>query len=108
MNTAPIPDVHLNVEDRLMRCLSRASYEISVQGKKCLLCPYRSFTEPRYLKKYLKYHCKKDMYMADPRSPQLYVIRAYFDYCQAVSPFGKKDKITTLNLLQHSASIIAK
>ena len=110
MNTEAIPDLLLNVEDQLMHCLSLevSSYKVSVHGKKCLLCPFRSFTELRHLKQHLKYHCKENMIMADRRSPQISVIKAYFDYCQAGSPIEKKYEHPTHNLLKYSASLIAK
>ena len=54
---------------------------------------------------HLKYHIEKNMYMADGRSPQGPVIRAYFDYCQTTRPVavGKQGE---LQLLQHTASMM--
>ena len=76
-----IPSLSLNVEDDLKRCLALEVelYSKNVQGKKCLLCPFRTFDRPSRLISHLKFHCEKNIYMADIRSPQRAVIRAYYD-----------------------------
>ena len=107
MNVNDIPDLTPKVEDYLMSCLSREvkTYIRTVQGTKCLLCPFRRFTRLRNLKAHLKHHCAKNTYLADLRSPQRLVVRAYFDYIQAVVPIGKV-KPESLDLLKYSASIM--
>ena len=76
-----VPSLSPNVEDNLKRCLALEVelYSKNVLGKKCLLCPFRTFDRSSTLKSYLKFHCEKNMYMADRRSPQRAVIRAYYD-----------------------------
>ena len=107
MNVEDIPDLNPNVEDYLMHCLCRevVTYVRSARGLKCLLCPFRTFSRLRYLKRHLKLHSAKNMYLADPRSPQRAVVRAYFDYCQATVPITNVEP-ETIDLLQYSASII--
>ena len=102
-----IPSLFLNVEDDLKRCLALEVelYSKNVQGKKCLLCPFRTFDRPSRLKSHLKFHCEKNIYMADLRSPQRAVIRAYYDQCKTVGPIftlhsEKRD------FLQYSANLI--
>ena len=46
------------------------------------------------------------MYMSDLRSPQLSVIRAYYDYCQSTGPITPID-IENLKLLERTAVLIA-
>ena len=43
-----IPSLSLNVEDDLKPCLALEVelYSKNVQGKKCLLCPFRTFDRP--------------------------------------------------------------
>ena len=86
-----IPELYPLVEEKLVDCLKKevAAYAKIVHGTKCLLCPFRKFCRERYLIAHLKYHSEENMYMADGRSPQGRVIRAYFDYCQAVSPVAE-------------------
>ena len=107
MNVEDIPDLNPNVEDHLMHCLCRevVTYVRSASGLKCLLCPFRTFSRLRYLKRHLKHHSAKNMYLADRRSPQRAVVRAYFDYCQATVPITNVEP-ETIDLLQYSASII--
>ena len=87
-----IPVLSSIVEDYLLHCLEKevAAYTKSFNGTKCLLCPFRSFSRVRNRKLHLKHHCAKNMFMADMRSPQRAVIRAHFDYCQAVNSVATK------------------
>ena len=102
-----IPVLSPIVEDYLLHCLEKevAAYTKSFNGTKCHLCPFRSFPRVRNLKLHLKHHCIKNMFMADKRSPQRAVLRAYFDYCQAVNSLETK-KFEHLDLLHWSASKI--
>ena len=102
-----IPDEKPNVTDILSLLLSNevAAYTKTVQGIRCELCPYRTFTRFSLLKDHLKHHCAANMYMASPRSPQLAVVRAYFNYCQSVFPITTHGS-ETLNLFHYSTSII--
>ena len=70
-----------NVENDLKSCIASEVelYSKNVPGKKCLLCPFRTFDGLSRLKSHLKFHCDKHMYMAGLRSPQRSVLRAYFD-----------------------------
>ena len=102
-----IPPVCPNVHDHLMECLRIEVdlYLTNIQGTKCLLCPFRSFDRLSRLKKHAIHHSMKNMYMADLRSPQLYVIRALYDQCQSTVPISLE--VDNLNLLQQSAVLIA-
>ena len=53
-----------------------------------MLCPFRTFSRFRNLKFHSKNHFAKSMYLADPRSQQRAVVKAYIDFCQAVVPFA--------------------
>ena len=108
-STEYIPEESQDVEAKLLLSLSIevANYSSNVQGTSCLLCPFRIFSRTEYLKRHLKYHCAKNMYVASRRSPQLAVIRACYDFYQAIFPIGSKEP-QVLNFLQHSASIIRK
>ena len=77
------PELNPPVEKILMGCLRKevVAYSRRVQGKKSLLCPFRSLCRGHHMAAHLKYHIEKNMYMADGRSPQGPFIRAYFDYC---------------------------
>ena len=63
-----------------------AAYTKAVQGIKCELCPFRTFWQPSRLKDHLKHHCVANMHLASPRSPQIAVVRAYFNFYQSVIP----------------------
>ena len=108
MNADLIPPLNPNVEDHLMQCLANEVelYKANLVGKKCLLCPFRSFERIRNLKKHVKHHCMKNMFMADIRSPQRTVIRALYDYYKSTGTISYL-KVNNLNLLQHSASTIS-
>ena len=103
-----IPALSPDVDRHLLDCLSKevTLYSVNVVGNKCLLCPFRSFGRAAGLKRHLKYHCEKNMYLADIQSPQLGVVRAYYDYCRAISPF-LRTHVKHYDLLKISASMIA-
>ena len=106
-NVSFIPELKPNVEKMLLVFLSKevTAYTKVVQGERCILCPFRKFTELRYLKAHLRYHCAKNMYMASSHSPQRAVVRAYFNYCQSVVPVTNNNP-EYLNLIQYSATLI--
>ena len=107
INVDSLPDINPLAEEKLMLCLKKEVelYTANINGTKCQLCPFRTFSKLTYLKDHLKYHCSKNMYIADVRSKQRLVLRAYYDYCHAVDPIVSKEKF---NLLQYSASVISK
>ena len=108
-NVDVIPALNPRVEERLLECLKVevAAYSCTVQGKRCLLCPFRTFSRLAYLKAHLKHHSAKNWYMADRRSPQWSVLRACFDYYQAVTPVAAVAP-GKLHLLRQSAALILK
>ena len=103
-----IPDLSPKVEEDLLRCLATEvdMYSKNIQGKKCLLCPFRVLSRAFYLRRHLAYHSLKNMYVADRRSPQLNVIRAIYDRRRAIFPISI-EVCDTPNLLQQSAMLIA-
>ena len=104
-----IQAVSPNVEDHLMKTLAKEVeiYSKNLHGLKCLLCPFRAFQRFSRLKKHVKYHSMKNMYLADIRSPQRAVVRALYDYFLSNGPISNS-VIENLNLLQQSAVLIAK
>ena len=104
-----IPDVSPNVEDHLMEHLKEEVklYSTNIHGLKCLLCPFRKFNRRIAHKEHCKFHCEKNMYMADSRSPQRSVVRALYNYHLSTSPISKGGT-GSLNLLHQSATLIAK
>ena len=109
INGLSIPNIQPMVYEKLLRCLYKEvkAYKNNIRGVKFILCPFRTFSRLDYLKAHLKYHCSKNMFLADVRSPQRLVVRAYFDYCQAIETIMRRDD-DYLDLLQYSASIIKK
>ena len=103
-----IPHVSPNVEDDLLACLAMEVelYSNNLSGTRCLLCPFRSFDRLSRLKEHMKHHCAKNMYLADRRSQQLPVVRAYYDYL-VLSRVISTDAHENLHLLRNSASFIA-
>ena len=91
------------VKDQLKFCLAKEVelYSTNVQGTKCRLCPFRTFDRVSRLQNHIKYHCEKNMYMSDLRSPQLSVIRAYYGYCQSTGPITPID-IENLKMLERT------
>ena len=104
-----IPTLTPNVEHILLLQLAKEveDYNVTIDGTKCLLCPFRTFSRLAYIKIHMKHHCANNMYVADIRSPQRLVVRALFDYHQAITPITE-NKHQQLNLLIKSASHIRK
>ena len=102
-----IPVLNPPVENILIEHLRKevAAYSRQVQGKICLLCPFRRLSRTHHMRAHLKYHSETNMFMADGRSPQGAVIRAYFDYCQATKPVAVARQ-GEIALLQHTASLM--
>ena len=109
VDVSSLTPLTVNVEEDLMRCLSMevATYAKALQGSKCRLCPFRSLSSLRYLRAHLNYHSPENLFMADRRSPQRAVIRAYYDYLQASAP-AVATVPTFQDLLHYSAAIIEK
>ena len=103
-----VPELSPGVEADLMLCLAKEVelYSKNLSGKRCLLCPFRTFDRMSRLREHLKHHCAKNMYLADRRSPQLSVVRAYYDYCVSSNVIST-DNHATYNLLFNSAAYIA-
>ena len=100
MNEDLIPPLNPIVKDHLLQCPANEVelYKANLVGKKCLLCPFRSFDRIRNLTEHVKHHCMKNMFMSDIRSPQRAVIRALYDYYQSTRPISYL-KVDNLNLL---------
>ena len=103
-----IPLLSPNVETHILQCLSAevSAYAENVTGNKCLLCPFRTFDRLSRLKNHLKSHCEKNWFLADRRSCQRSVVKAYYDYIHASKPIAPV-KLQCNHLLQKSASLIA-
>ena len=103
-----IPELSPCVEDTLMQCLANEVqlYSTTLRGMKCQLCPFRSFDRLSRLQNHMKYHCAKNIYMANVKSPQRMVIRAYFDYIVSTGPILSID-FEKMELLKWSADLIA-
>ena len=104
-----LPPLESAIELDLLVCLRQEvdAYISTIQGLKCHLCPFRTLSSIHYHRSHLKYHSEKNMYVADYRSPQRAVVRAYFDFLQATTPVAPRLPIG-LHLLQHSATLIAQ
>ena len=102
-----IPEVNPEAELHLMSCIREevAAFTANIQGTKCLLCPFRRFTRVSRLKAHLKYHCEERIYLADSRSKQRAVVRAYYDYRCSIVPLVSFDS-SYVGLLRKSASLI--
>ena len=102
-----LPGLRPNVEDQLLRCLAREVeiYSKDFKGTRCFLCPFRVLSRSSYLRRHLSYHCKENMYLADKRSPQLYVIRAIFDH-RLVTASISLGEFAPSDLLKQSAALI--
>ena len=101
-----VPELSPDVEANLMFHLAKEVefYSNNLSGKRCLLCPFRTFARESRLRIHLKHHCAKNMYVADRRSPQLTVVRAYYDYCVSSSVIST-DNQGISNLLRHTAAL---
>ena len=104
-----IPTLTPNVEHILLLqlALEVEEYNVTIDGTRCLLCPFRTFSRLAYLKNHMKHHCADNMYLADIRSPQRLVVRALFNYHQAITQITE-NKHQQLNLLTNSALYIRK
>ena len=65
------------------------------------------FDRVRRLKSHLLHHCSKNMYLADERSPQRWVVRALCDDRRSVVPLVPFN-YSGAGLLATSASLISK
>ena len=102
-----IPSFSPNVKDDLKPCLALEVelYSKIVLVKKCLLCLFRTFDRPSRLKSHLKFHCEKNMYMADISSLQNAVIRAYYGKYKTVGPVFTLHSENS-DFLQYSTNLI--
>ena len=109
LNVDKIPEINPDVEKHLMHCLAIEvdTYINNIYGKRCLLCPFRRFKRLSQLKIHMKHHCKENMYLADGRSPQSAVVRAYYDYRQSIVPLVPFEK-SCLGLLANTATMISE
>ena len=109
INVDSIPAVSPDVEQLIMTLLAKEveSYFAIIQGKRCLLCPFRSFDRTERLKAHQSHHCLKNKYIADGRSHQIAVVRALYDQHLCIAPLVPFDT-SSLTLLALSASLIAK
>ena len=109
LNIDSIPAVSPNVDQLLMNLLCKEveSYFAIIQGKRCLLCPFRSFDRTERLKAHQSHHCSKNKYIADGRSHQLAVVRALYDHHLSIAPLVPFYASST-HFLALSASLIAK
>ena len=104
-----LPEVKPDVENMLKKCLAQEVelYKMNVQGRKCKLCPFRTFERSNRLHAHLKYHNVNNMYVARLQSPQLNVIRALFDHRRTVRCL-KPMAAEKTDLLQTSQCLIAE
>ena len=104
-----IPVLKPDVENQLLRYLADEVeiYSQNITGKRCLLCPFRVLSRTNHLRRHLLYHCKENMYLADKRSPQRYIVRSIFDQRNVSSPLSFKESFTP-DLLQQSAILLSK
>ena len=109
INVDNIPALSPNVEQHLMLLLAEEvdSYFAIIQGKMCLLCPFRAFDRTSRLKAHKAHHCAKNKYVADGRSHQLAVVWALYDHHLSIAPLVLFHASST-PLLALSASLIAK
>ena len=109
INVDNIPALSPNVEQHLMLLLAEEvdSYFATIQGKKCLLCPFRAFDRTSRLKAHKAHHCAKNKYVADGRSHQLAVVRAMYDQQLIIAPLVPFLASST-PFLARSALLIAK
>lgn len=83
------------------------SYFAIIQGKRCLLCPFRAFDKTGRHKAHQSNHCSKNKYVADGRSHQLAVVWALYDHHLCIAPLIPFNA-SSITLLALSASLIAK
>ena len=104
-----IPVLKPDVENQLLRYLADEVeiYSQNITGKRCLLCPFRVLSRTFHLRRHLVYHCKENMYLADKRSPQRYIVRSIFDQRIVSSSLSFRECFTP-DLLQQSAILLSK
>ena len=104
-----LPNVKPDVENMLKNCLAQEVelYMTNVQGRKCKLCPFRTFKRSDRLHAHLAYHNENNMYVARLQSSQLNVICALFDHRRTVSCL-KPLAAERTDLLQTSACLIVE
>ena len=109
INVDSIPAVSPEVEQLLMTLLAKEveSYFATIQGKRCLLCPFRAFDRTGRLKAHKSHRCSKNKYVADGRSHQLAVVRALYDHHISIAPLVPFHALS-IPLSALSASLIAK
>ena len=102
-----IPEEEPMVDNSLLRFLGDEvrRYNITVTGTKCLLCPFRKFRSLSRLRKHINNHRKKYMFLADGKSKQLAVVKAYYDYNSSIASIFPFD-FACVSLLQKSAELI--
>ena len=103
------PEEEPLVEKHLLHCLGDevTKYYTTVKGTKCLLCPFRSFDRLSRLKAHIKHHIEQNMFLADGRSKQRAVVRAYYNYQCSIAPICSFDA-SNLGLLRKSADLIKR
>ena len=108
LNLCSMPMLNPNVEKTLMQLLKNEvdEYSNSLQGTKCLLCPFRILSSLHYLKKHVVNHCDKNMFIASRRSPQRAVVRAVFDYFAATTPIALT--VSTCPKLLHESAVLIR
>ena len=89
-----------------MRCLGDEvlNYSETVKGTKCLLCPFRQFRSPGRLKAHIKRHRKEYMFLADGKTKQLAVAKAYFNYRSSITSISPFD-VSNVGLLRKPAEL---
>ena len=109
INADTIPDTNPDVENHLMHCLSNEvnDYYPLIHGTRCLLCPFRMFDRVSRLKSHLSHHSSKNLFLADGRSPQRWVVKALYDYRRSIVPLVPFNYLGA-GLLATSASLISK
>ena len=108
LNLCSMHMLNPNVEKTLMQLLKNEvdEYSNSLQGTKCLLCPFRILSSLRYLKKHVVNHCDKNMFIASRSSPQCTVVRAIFDYYAAKTPIALT--VSTCPKLLHESAVLIR
>ena len=109
INVDNIPSVSPHVEQRLLLLLAEEvnSYFATIQGKRCLLCPFRAFDRTSRLRAHKANLRAKNKYVADGRSHQLVVVRAMYDHQLVIAPLVPFLASST-PFLARSALLIAK
>eukprot|EP00495_Collosphaeridae_sp_1-RS-2012_P000025 TRINITY_DN0_c189_g1_i1.p1 TRINITY_DN0_c189_g1~~TRINITY_DN0_c189_g1_i1.p1 ORF type:complete len:96 (-),score=1.25 TRINITY_DN0_c189_g1_i1:39-326(-) len=74
------PSLKPTVEDDLLFVLGKRLMLIPAQfsDRNAIYAHFEHWLAKRYHILHMKYHCQKNMYLTDKRSPQRAVVRAYF------------------------------